>query len=64
VSSLAPANLGRIRAMVLLERLGSPNFGRFVFDGDNSTFPSGGGVLAGPPGSGEIERLFAATSPA
>jgi Zn-dependent M28 family amino/carboxypeptidase len=38
--------------------LGSPNFVRFVYDGDNSAFPVGPGVQAGPPGSGEIEQVF------
>jgi Zn-dependent M28 family amino/carboxypeptidase len=38
----------------------SPNFVRFVYDGDNSAFPaSPGQVEAGPPGSGEIESIFA-----
>jgi Zn-dependent M28 family amino/carboxypeptidase len=38
--------------------VGSPNFVRFVYDGDNSAFPVGSGVSAGPPGSGEIEQTF------
>lgn len=59
VASLAPADLARVRSMLLVDRIGSPNYGRFVFDGDNSTFPAGGGIVAGPPGSGELERIFA-----
>ncbi len=38
--------------------VGSPNFVRFVYDGDNSKFPVGQGSAAGPKGSGEIEQLF------
>jgi Zn-dependent M28 family amino/carboxypeptidase len=33
--------------------LGSPNYVRFVYDGDGSDTPT-----AGPPGSGQIEALF------
>lgn len=58
VASLSAADLARIRAMVALPAIGSPNFVRFVFDGDNSSISAGGLVMAGPPGSGEIERLF------
>lgn len=58
VAALSPADRARIRAMVLLPALGSPNFARFVFDGDNSTFPAGPGIGTGPAGSGEIERIF------
>ena len=38
--------------------IGSPNYVRFVYDGDNSAFPVGPNAAAGPPGSGEIERVF------
>jgi Zn-dependent M28 family amino/carboxypeptidase len=38
--------------------IGSPNYARFVYDGDNSAFPVGPNAAAGPPGSGEIERVF------
>jgi Zn-dependent M28 family amino/carboxypeptidase len=40
------------------DMLGSPNFVRFVYDGDNSAFPVGPGAADGPEGSGEIERVF------
>lgn len=51
----------RIKAMLNFDMVGSPNFVRFVYDGDNSAFPvSPGQVEAGPPGSGEIEAIFAA----
>jgi hypothetical protein len=46
--------------MLNFDMVGSPNMVRFVYDGDNSTFPvTPGQVQAGPPGSGEIERVFA-----
>ena len=38
--------------------VGSPNYVRFVYDGDNSAFPVGPGAAVGPEGSGEIERVF------
>jgi Peptidase family M28 len=39
--------------------VGSPNFVRFVYDGDNSAFPPvPGSVQTGPPGSGTIEETF------
>ena len=41
------------------DMVGSPNYVRFVYDGDNSTFPVGPGAAEGPPGSGQIEELFA-----
>ncbi len=40
------------------DMIGSPNFVRFVYDGDNSAFPVGPGSADGPQGSGEIERVF------
>ncbi len=56
LESLSTEGVDDIAAMVHLRALGSPNFGRFVFDGDNSTFS--GGAAEGPPGSGAIEKLF------
>jgi len=38
--------------------IGSPNYVRFVYDGDNSKYPGGPGSADGPHGSGEIERVF------
>jgi Zn-dependent M28 family amino/carboxypeptidase len=58
VASLSATDLGRLRAMFHIAPIGSPNFVRFVFDGDNSTVPSGVGVISGPAGSGEIERIL------
>jgi Zn-dependent M28 family amino/carboxypeptidase len=58
VDSLDPAELAQIRAYLNFDMLGSPNYVRFVYDGDNSTFPAGPGVQAGPPGSGAIEQMW------
>jgi hypothetical protein len=42
VASLSAAWLARIKAMLNFDMVGSPNFVRFVYDGDNSAFPPGG----------------------
>jgi Zn-dependent M28 family amino/carboxypeptidase len=52
---LSEAELEDIRLYLNMDMLGSPNFVRFVFDGDNS---AGGNTLALPAGSGAIEQLF------
>ena len=38
--------------------IGSPNYVRFVYDGDNSAFPVGPGAAEGPEGSGAVEDAF------
>ena len=43
-----------VEANLNFDMLGSPNFVRFVYDGDNST----GEGDVGPPGSAEIEQVF------
>ena len=43
-----------IEANLNFDMLASPNFVRFVYDGDNST----GEGAVGPPGSAEIEQVF------
>jgi len=53
VDTLPDAELGRIFANLNFDMLGSPNYVRFVYDGDGSDT-----ALAGPPGSAEIESLF------
>ena len=58
VNSLSQAERDMIRLNLNFDMIGSPNFVRFVYDGDNSAFPAGPGVADGPPGSGEIERVF------
>jgi Zn-dependent M28 family amino/carboxypeptidase len=54
VASLSDRALGRIVANLNFDMLGSPNYVRFVYDGDGSE-PDG---IVGPPGSAQIERLF------
>lgn len=58
VNSLSPAEQGQIELMLNFDMIGSPNFVRFVYDGDNSSFPVGPGAALGPAGSGAIEQLF------
>ena len=56
VASLSQAERDRIAAMLNFDMVGSPNFVRFVYDGDLSdTEPPEGGA---PQGSAQIERLF------
>jgi Zn-dependent M28 family amino/carboxypeptidase len=49
----APEELERIALYLNFDMIGSPNFVRFIYDGDGSDHGT-----AGPPGSGEIEALF------
>ena len=58
VSQLTPDEIADIALDLNFDMVGSPNFVRFVYDGDNSAFPVGTGAAAGPPGSGYIEQLF------
>ena len=58
VASLSAAEQDKIALMLNFDMVGSPNFVRFVYDGDNSAFPVGPGAAVGPEGSGEIERVF------
>lgn len=53
VGQLSPRELGRISANLNFDMLGSPNYVRFVYDGDGSATPD-----AGPDGSGLIEQIF------
>ena len=59
VAQLSADDQARIRAMIDIGPIGSPNFGRFVIDGDQSTlnllFPADPAVDAA---SGAIEALF------
>jgi Zn-dependent M28 family amino/carboxypeptidase len=54
VTSLSQAELDRIALNLNFDMVGSPNFVRFVYDGDNSAEEGD----AGPPGSDRIERTF------
>jgi Zn-dependent M28 family amino/carboxypeptidase len=53
VSTLSDAERGRIALDLNFDMLGSPNHGRFVYDGDGSSTPA-----TGPDGSGAIEQVF------
>lgn len=54
VDSLRPAAQRKIALYLNFDMVGSPNFARFVYDGDNST----GLGSTGPRGSKQIESLF------
>ena len=53
VSSLPADEVGQIYANLNFDMVGSPNYVRFVYDGDGSDT-----ATAGPAGSGQIEALF------
>ena len=53
LASLSETELNRILLNLNFDMLGSPNFVRFVYDGDGSDTPD-----AGPPGSDVIEKVF------
>jgi Zn-dependent M28 family amino/carboxypeptidase len=53
VDSLSEAQRDQIGAMLDFDMLGSPNFARFVYDGDGSELG-----FAGPEGSGAIEGIL------
>jgi len=55
VAELSEADAAQIGLNLNLDMLGSPNFVRFVYDGDGSAFGT-----AGPPGSDDIEHTFEA----
>jgi Zn-dependent M28 family amino/carboxypeptidase len=53
VGSLSDAQRDKIYANLNFDMIGSPNYARFVYDGDGSSDGN-----AGPAGSGEIEKVF------
>ena len=53
VNSLSPAERANIALYLNFDMVGSPNYVRFVYDGDGSAFG-----LVGPAGSAQIEQLF------
>jgi len=53
VDNLSQREIKNIALNLNFDMIGSPNFVRFVYDGDGSSTP-----LAGPNGSGTIERVF------
>src|SRR3954451_10779512 len=56
VSQLSDAQKADIAAMLDFDMLASPNFARFVYDGDLSSFPGPAGGV--PEASGQIEKSF------
>jgi len=53
IANLSSEERERIALYLNFDMIGSPNFVRFIYDGDGSAFG-----LAGPPGSAAIEALF------
>ncbi|MGW7415053.1 M28 family metallopeptidase [Streptomyces sp. NPDC054863] len=53
VAKLTPEQRKKIALYLNFDMIGSPNFGQFVYDGDNS---DGVGSPAGPEGSAQIEK--------
>ena len=53
VGTLPAAELAKIKMYLNFDMIGSPNFVRFIYDGDGSEFG-----LAGPEGSAGIEKFF------
>jgi len=53
VSQLSASQIKKIAVNLNFDMLGSPNYARFVYDGDGSSTP-----LAGPNGSKNIEQVF------
>jgi Zn-dependent M28 family amino/carboxypeptidase len=58
VNHLTQAQKDAIALNLNFDMIGSPNYVRFVYDGDNSAFAVGPGAAAGPDGSGQIEKVF------
>ncbi|HXV91805.1 MAG TPA: M28 family peptidase [Pseudonocardia sp.] len=55
VATLPEAELARITSYLNFDMVGSPNYVRFIYDGDDS---DGEGAGPGPEGSAEIEKVF------
>ncbi len=53
VEQLGAEGIGDVYANLNFDMVGSPNYVRFVYDGDGSDTPA-----SGPPGSAQIEALF------
>jgi Zn-dependent M28 family amino/carboxypeptidase len=59
VGDQSAADLDKIAMYLNFDMVGSPNYGLFVYDGDNSKYPAGeNGVSPGPEGSAAIESTF------
>ncbi|GAB3299947.1 aminopeptidase PaaP [Geodermatophilus aquaeductus] len=57
VDSLSEDQVADIGLYLNFDMIGSPNFARFIYDGDQSTFPAPDGVNV-PEGSDQIEYVF------
>ncbi len=55
VSQLSPEELERIALYLNYDMVGSPNYVRFIYDGDQSTFPA---PVPVPEGSAQIEAVY------
>ena len=53
-----PATLGNVALYLNFDMIGSPNHGRFVYDGDASAFGPDDGSVPAPAGSAVIEAAF------
>jgi Zn-dependent M28 family amino/carboxypeptidase len=60
VDSLGEEGRSKIALYLNFDMIGSPNYARFIYDGDNNAFPAGPGQpsAVAPEGSGQIEALF------
>jgi Zn-dependent M28 family amino/carboxypeptidase len=56
VETLSDAEKAKVKVMLDFDMLASPNYVRFVYDGNGSSFPD----AAGPNGSGLVENVFLA----
>ncbi len=54
-AKLSDAEVAKIDVMLDYDMLASPNYVRFIYDGDGSTF---GADVSGPEGSGKVEQVF------
>jgi Zn-dependent M28 family amino/carboxypeptidase len=54
--NLSDSEVAKIDVMLDYDMLASPNYVRFVYDGDGSE--PGNETFAGPPGSGKVESVF------
>lgn len=53
VNNLSEVELNEIKLNLNFDMIGSPNFARFIYDGDGDAFG-----LVGPPGSAAVETFF------
>lgn len=58
VTKLPAGARKKIKLYLNFDMVGSPNFVRFVYDGDNSSFGEDDGAAVAPKGSDAIERTF------